>query len=512
MRTHSRKDLPAPSANVAESLWSAAERRPGHPAVIERESRTTFRALRDRAAAFARTLRERGLSTDDRVAIFLPRGAEAAAAYFGAVAAGGVGIMVNQVLRERQIAHIVGHSRARFLVTSEEMMARLGGSVPSGPEVLLVGEVPVEGAGFPVVPRTDHDVACIVYTSGSTGLPKGVTVTHRNLGAGTDAVVSYLGIDGDDRIASLLPFSFDYGFNQLLCAVRQAATLVVETSPIPNRIVRTLEERSVTVLPAVPPLWLQLLETAAFREAPLPALRAMTNTGGRIPVDAVRDLRELHPRARLFLMYGLTEAFRATYLDPDEVDRRPDSIGRAIPGAEILVVREDDSLCDPGEVGELVQRGPTVALGYWDAPEATRRVFRPHPLRPRGAPDRERVVFSGDLVRRDEEGFLYFVGRRDKMIKTLGYRVSPDEVSDVLYASGQLQECAVTAEPDRRLGSAIVAHLVLRPEGSVEGVREFCRRELPRYMQPRRFEVHAEIPQTPSGKQDLRSLQEAVTR
>jgi acyl-CoA synthetase (AMP-forming)/AMP-acid ligase II len=233
----------------------------------------------------------------------------------------------------------------------------------------------------------------------------------------------------------------------------------------------------------------------------------MTNTGGRIPVDGVRRLRAAQPQAELFLMYGLTEAFRATYLPPQLVDAHPDSIGRSIPGGEILVLRDDLTPCDPGEVGELVQRGPTVSAGYWNDPGATERVFRPNPLRPVGTPDSERVVFSGDLVRRDEEGLLYYVGRRDRLLKSSGFRVSPDEIADVVYASGEVLEVVVGSEATTDRGDLIVAYVVLAEHGSVERLRRFCRVELPRYLQPARFDVRSDLPRTTSGKFDLRAAQ-----
>jgi acyl-coenzyme A synthetase/AMP-(fatty) acid ligase len=263
---------------------------------------------------------------------------------------------------------------------------------------------------------------------------------------------------------------------------------------------RTFE---VTVLAGVPPLWLQLLATDVFRAEPLPRLRVMTNTGGRLPVEAVRALRRSQPQAELFLMYGLTEAFRSTYLPPSEVDLHPDAIGQAIPGAEVMVLHKDLTPCGPGEVGELVHRGPTVALGYWNDQIATAKVFRPHPLRPPGAPDSERVVFSGDLVRRGEDGWLYYVARRDRLIKTLGYRVSPDEVAEALYASGQIQEAIVGGEPDPERGERIIVYVVLADGGSLQLLEEFCLAELPRYMQPSRIEVRPELPRTSSGKYDL---------
>ena len=489
-------------------LWELADRGAHRPAIVERSSSTDYATLRDRAGSIGNHLRELGVEPDDRVAIFLERGAEAAAAFFGAVSIGVAAVIVNESLRPRQIEHILQHSGARVLVSSTDLLARQSRTPETTATIVSVGDIPVSAPDAPVS-RVGADVCQIIYTSGSTGQPKGVTLTHANLWAGARAVSSYLGITGDDRIASLLPFSFDYGFNQLLCAVGNGAALIVERSPVPQQIVGTLRSLEATVLAAVPPLWLQLLATEAFRSQPLPRLRVMTNSGGRLPVETVRSLRAAHPAAQLFLMYGLTEAFRSTYLPPAEADLHPDAIGQAIPGAEILVLREDLTACGVGEVGELVHRGPTVALGYWNDPEATAKVFRPNPLRPEGAPDAERVVFSGDLVRREKDGWLYYVARRDRMIKTLGYRVSPDEVAEALYASGQVQEGIVGSEPDPERGERIVAYVVLRSDGTLERLEEFCRAELPRYMQPSRIEVRTELPRTSSGKHDLRAARGA---
>jgi acyl-coenzyme A synthetase/AMP-(fatty) acid ligase len=201
-------------------------------------------------------------------------------------------------------------------------------------------------------------------------------------------------------------------------------------------------------------------------------------------------------------MYGLTESFRSTYLRPDKVDQKPASMGQPIPGAEVVVLTKDLAPCGPGEIGELVHRGPTVGMGYWTDPEASERVYRPNPLRPVGAPDAERVVFSGDLVYRDDDGDLFFVGRRDKMIKTLGYRVSPDEVADVLYASGEVLDVLVTSEPDEGRGARIVAYVVLREGGRLDRLEAYGQREMPRYMQPARLEARLRLERTPSGKHD----------
>jgi acyl-CoA synthetase (AMP-forming)/AMP-acid ligase II len=491
--------------NFAEMLWASAAARGEAPAILERDRSTSHRALQERAAAIGSSLLQAGLAPHDRVGILLERGADAAAAFFGIAAAGGIAININETLRPRQIEHVLGHADARFLLTDRGMLERQPRPIETGATTVFLEGIPPSATLTPA-PRIGQDVAHIIYTSGSTGLPKGVTVSHGNIWAGMASVATYTAITDRDRIASLLPFSFDYGLNQLLTTIGRGAALVVERSPIPQTIVESLRTQEVTLLPCVPPLWLQLLAVESFRLRPIPSLRAMTNTGGRIPSEGVRALRASQPQAQLFLMYGLTEAFRSTYLPPDQVDLRPDSIGRAIPGAEIMVVREDGSLCDANEPGELVHRGPTVSLGYWKDSEITSRIFRPNPQRPGGAQDLERVVYSGDLVRRDEEGYLYYVGRRDTLIKTMGFRVSPDEVASVLYASGEILESIVLSEPDEQRGERIVAYVKLKPDGAVDRLRAFCGTELPRYMQPARFEVRDELPRTSSGKFDPKSL------
>jgi len=496
------------SGNVALLLWRAAERCAARAAVVEREESVDYAALVKRAAAIAAALLAAGVAPDDPVAIFLERGGDAAAAFFATLAVGAITVFVNETLRPRQIEYLLAHSGARHLVTTHDLLARQPRALHADVRVLDVRTIgPGGDSGLAPLPRVGSDVAQIIYTSGSTGLPKGVAVSHANLLAGTRAVVSYLGITPDDRVASLLPFSFVYGMSQLLCAVAAAAALVVERSPLSQQALETVRVRKVTVLGAVPPLWLRLLNVAAFRETPLPDLRVMTNAGGRLPTEAVRALRRAQPAARLYLMYGLTEALRSTYLPPEEVDRRPDSIGRAIPDAEVYVLREDGTAAAPGEVSELVQRGPTVTLGYWIDPELTAQVYRPNPLRPPGAPDTERVVFSGDLVRSDADGFLYFVSRKDRIIKTMGYRVGPDEIANVLYGSGEVAEAAVLGEPDELWGERIVAYVVLTSAGSLERLKAYCGRELPRYLQPARIEVRSALPVLPSGKHDLGAVQ-----
>ena len=495
-------------ANLACLLWEAAAHAGQRPALLQPGRAATYAELQSRAAAVRQHLDSLGVRPGDRVALLLERGIDAAACYFGILAAGAVAVVVNDKLRPRQIEHVLRHSGAAALLTTRAALQHQPRALETQTLIIDIVAIPAGAQGTPR-PRIGADLAQIVFTSGSTGLPKGVVFTHANLQCGARTVASYLGLTADDRIASLLPLSSVYGLNQLLCAVASRASLVVELSTLPDQIESVTRAAGVTVLAAVPPLWLQLLRVPRFTREPMPALRIMQNAGGHLPVDAVHRLRTAQPHAHLFLQYGLTEAFRSTFLDPREVDVHPDAIGRAVPGAEIFVLRDDDTVCEVDEVGELVHRGATVAAGYWDDAEATARVFRANPLRPAGAPDAERVVFSGDLVRRDAHGLLHFVGRRDRMIKTLGYRVAPDEVADVLLASGQVVEAVVTGEPDGERGERVVAYVVLSRTGSRERLVAFCRAELPRYMQPGRYELRESLPRLGGGKYDLAALRQS---
>lgn len=496
------------NANIAQLLWLGSDRHPGQSCIVEKGREATYAQLQARTSSLARALRNHGVGRQDRVGILLERGINGAAALFACHALGAIAVVINERLRPRQIEHILRNSGAAVLLTSAELLAPQPRALESDARVVDISKID-DGASDLLPPETVHpmDFAQIIYTSGSTGLPKGVTFTHGQLRAGVDCVRGYLGLRADDRVASLLPFSAVYGVNQLLCTIAAGATLVVEKSPIPNEIVRSLRERQVTVLATVPPLWLQLIEGSDFSRSPMPSLRQMQNAGGHLNVSAVRCLRMAQPHAQLFLQYGMTETYRSSFLHPEEVDRYPDSIGRPVPGAEIFVLREDGTQCEVDETGELVFRGPTVAAGYWNDPEGTARTFRPMSAVPSiaGSGD-ECVVYSGDLARRGPDGLLYLVGRRDRMIKTLGFRVGPDEIADALFASGEVSEVVVTGEPDKQLGERIVAHLVLKPGGSLDAVRKHSRVELPRHMQPARYETYEALPRTAGGKYDVAAL------
>jgi len=489
--------------NLATGLWGAADRRGRPPAIVDRNGVTDYAALAARARAISVALTRHGVAPGERIAILLERGPDAVACLFAAYAVGGVAVVVNDRYRVRQIEYALAHSGASVLLTTQEMLDRQHRDVVTDARILDVAELPVED-DFTPIQRIDSDLAQIIYTSGSTGMPKGVVYTHGALAAGVRTVADYLGLSREDRVASLLPLSSVYGLNQLLTAVVCGASVLVELSPLANEIVAGLTERGATVLAAVPPLWIQLLSSPDIRS--LRGLRIAQNAGGHLPTEVVRQLRAALPSTRLYLQYGMTETFRSSYLPPNEVDRHPGSMGRAVPGADILLLDEGGHPVEPGEVGEIVHRGPTIASGYWNDPEATRRTFRPNPLRPEGAPDSERVVFTGDLARRDADGFLHFVGRRDRMIKSMGFRVGPDEVVDALHASGEIAEAVIDAVPDPARGDRIVAYVVLRAGGSLARLERFCRAELPAFAHPSAYESRASLARLPSGKYDLETI------
>ena len=475
-----------------------------------------------------------GLARGARVAVYLEKRVETVVASFAAPAAGGVLVPVNPLLKATQVAHILQDAGVAVLVTSAPRLAALAPVLAACPElrhvVVCDDLVPAAPGPWPVglglhawhnIPAhppaewptvLESDVAVIFYTSGSTGQPKGVVLTHRNLVAGASSVAGYLHNQADDTLLAALPLSFDAGFSQLTTAFLVGARVVLLNYLLPRDVLQAMVRERVTGLTAVPPLYIQLAGLE-WPDGVAQHLRYWANTGGRMPRATLERLRHLVPGAQPYLMYGLTEAFRSTYLPPAEVDRKPDSIGRAIPNAEVRVLREDGSECAVDEPGELVHRGPLVALGYWNRPEETARRFKPWPsaLLPAGgdwlAP--ERAVYSGDTVRRDAEGFLYFVGRRDEMMKTSGYRVSPTEVEEALYASGLVAEALVYAVPDEVLGSAICAAVLASRNASGHtdedsaAVLAHCREHLPAFMLPKALNwVDQPLPRSPNGKLD----------
>jgi acyl-CoA ligase (AMP-forming) (exosortase A-associated) len=507
-------------------IAEAADRAGAAPALTLKDTTLTYAELWREVARAGAGLRGLGLARGERVAVYLDKRVETVAAVFGTSAAGGVFVPVNPLLRAKQVAYILADCDVRVLVTTPERLAVLRPELDackSLEHVVVVGEA-VENAHYRVsawseLPSSppsgdgiDADVAAIFYTSGSTGKPKGVVLSHRNLIVGAESVSSYLGNTADDVIASVLPLSFDAGFSQLTTGFSAGAHVILVNYLAAADVIRACARYGVTGLTCVPPLWIQLTELPWRQEASR-GLRYFANTGGRMPKSTLDKLRATFPQALPYLMYGLTEAFRSTYLDPTQVDRRPDSIGKAIPNAEILVVREDGTACEPGEPGELVHRGALVALGYWNDPERTAERFRPAPGRERGICATEIAVWSGDVAVRDEEGFLYFVGRKDEMIKTSGYRVSPTEIEEVVYDTGLVRDAVALGLDDDRLGQRVVI-VVSPPDGGEldpAALLAELKKRLPRYMVPEDVSVRAELPRSPNGKFDRNLLRQELT-
>jgi acyl-CoA ligase (AMP-forming) (exosortase A-associated) len=512
---------------IHHMLLSSAKRFPGKEALVHDTVRMSYAEVCAAVNSLAHGLNAAGLERGDRLGIFLEPSVHQAISIFAASRAGGVFVPINHVLYPEQVAHIMSDCRMKAVMTTRQRLNSLLEvleRVPSLRFVVVVGDGPQPACPLPVYDYDElsaagaaahidrcieKDLAAILYTSGSTGKPKGVMLTHAQIMAGASIVSTYLEISDKDRILAVLPFSFDAGLNQIMTAFQQGGTIVLINFTFARQIVQMLVKENITGLAGVPTLWALLAQPqSTLHKTPLPSLRYITNTGGAMPQTVLATLRSLLPATRIFLMYGLTEAFRSTYLPPEELDRRPTSMGKAIPNTEILVINEQGQLCKPGEVGELVHRGPTVSLGYWGQPELTAKVLRPHPLAPPELQDGEKVCYSGDLVKMDEDGFLYYVGRRDTMIKSSGYRISPTEVEEVLFQSGRVRGAAVIGVPDDVLGQHVKAFVVARDSEpqDPDSLLAFCAERMPRYMVPRSIEFIDELPKTSSGKVDYPAL------
>ncbi|PHV05296.1 acyl-CoA ligase (AMP-forming), exosortase A system-associated [Janthinobacterium sp. BJB412] len=522
---------------VHDLLFEAARRAPGAEALVHGARRLDYAALAEAVRGAAGALLRQGLGRQERLAVYLEKNLENVTAMFGAAAAGASFVPVNPLLKPEQVAYILADCDVAVLVTSLERLRLLkpalagcpalrlvlltglaaGAAPPEWPELpglrlrgwdelMAAGALP-DGAGAVAPHRcVDADMAAIMYTSGSTGKPKGVVLSHRNLVAGAHSVAEYLENSPADRILAVLPLSFDYGLSQLTTGFRAGACVVLLNHLLPQDVLRAVRDERITGLAGVPPLWRQL---AGLNWPADCTLRYLTNSGGAMPRPTLEALRRALPAARPFLMYGLTEAFRSTYLPPDELERRPDSMGRAIPNAEIMVLRPDGSECEADEPGELVHRGALVGMGYWNDPVNTALRYRVLAPRVAGLTLPEIAVWSGDTVRKDAEGFLYFIGRNDEMIKTSGYRVSPAEIEEVVYARQQVAEAAAFGVPHPALGQAIVVVASVRDGVALtpEELLAACRPELPGYMLPAKIVIWPEsLPRNPNGKIDRKQL------
>jgi long-chain acyl-CoA synthetase len=497
------------SRTLSDDLRASAARRPGHEAVVAPERRLTYAELDAAADALAVALHARGVARGDRVAILLPNGAAAAIAIYGALRAGAAFVPLNPSVKRDKLAYVLRDCGAAAAVCDarlRDLVRDARTAAPSVKAVIAGEELPGgerAGAAPPPPPPISTDLAAIVYTSGSTGPPKGVTLTHANMTFAAGSIVEYLEMHEDDRILTVVPLSFDYGLYQLLMCVRLGATVVLERGfAFPGRVVTLLERERITGLPGVPTIFQVLTGLEGLAERELPHLRFLTNTAAALPAATIDAIRATFPRARLYSMYGLTECKRVSYLPPDQLDVRPESVGIPIPGTEAWVARPDGGEAAPGEVGELLVRGAHVMQGYWNDPQASAERLRP------GRWPWERVLATGDLFRADEHGYLSFVGRTDDIIKSRGEKVAPREVEEALHAAPGVAAAAVVGVEDELLGEAVQAFVVPRPGFALDpgALRRHCADRLEDHMVPARIELCEALPATPNGKVDRRAL------
>ncbi|HTL48280.1 MAG TPA: AMP-binding protein [Verrucomicrobiae bacterium] len=495
---------------VHHFLDQACREFPRKTALIHGRERLRYLDVQKAADGLARRLLELGLKKGDRVGIYLEKSVEEVISVFAVSKAGGVFVILNSALKPDQVAYIMGQSGMRCLVTGPLTYGHLPPALRRKPEFVLA----LEGGKIRTVigsrakrtkdipfPKdlTGNDLASIIYTSGSTGFPKGVMLTHHNVCLAAHSGAKHLRNESGDVLMGVLPLSFDYGLFQLTSAFKMTGTLVLKKFISAEDLLETARREKVDGIAGIPTILIPLAESRALNKIALRHLRYITNSGGKLPVKYFRKLRKALPRVKIFSMYGFTEAFRAAYLEPEELDRRPESIGKAVPNARIYVLDANGKECGPGQTGELVQAGPLVSRGYWKNPEATAAKIKQNPLH---NDYDDPVCYSGDFVKKDKDGFLYFIGRKDQMLKCSGYRVSPDEIEAILHRHPQIRSAAASGIPDERLGHRIRVAAVLKSGASLkpEDLLAYCRRAMPSYMVPSEIRILDKLPLTAHGK------------
>jgi long-chain acyl-CoA synthetase len=513
---------------VQDFLTNSAARFPDKTALVCREQRYTYAQILEQSRRLASALRAMGLRRQDRVVIFCENSLESVVSLFGTLMAGGIVVMLSPAMKAKKLAYILNNSGARAIVAQTAKAPVVQDALAAAPEVrhlvwVGLGKADVHPSAAnavghpwealladtghmpesPGVTGIDVDLATIIYTSGSTGNPKGVMSAHCNMVAAACSITTYLENTPEDIVLNALPLSFDYGLYQLLMTFLFGGTLVLEPSfAFPYRILERLVREKVTGFPIVPTMVALLLQMQDLSRFDFSSLRYITNTAAALPVPHIRRLIELFPAVRIYSMYGLTECKRVAYMPPEKLAEHPGSVGIPMPNCEVFVVDEEGLDVGPNQVGELVVRGANVMQGYWRSPEETARRFRPGKYRG------DVLLYSGDLFRRDEEGFLYFVARRDDMIKTKGERVSPKEVENVICELKGVAETAVIGVPDDILGQAVKAFLVLSAGAalSANDILNHCKKQLEPFMVPKHIEFRDTLPKTSSGKIDKKPL------
>ena len=515
---------------VHQLISQSAIKNPTASALILKDKQLSYGELNTNIYSIANGFHKLAIARHDRVGIYLHKTIENVGCIFASSITDSVFVPINPVLKSPQVKHIINDCGIKLLVPNKGRFKTIISVLPqlsSLTHIILtdgdentneiIGNIKIiSWQTFLQEPHhnfsnknTANDMAAIFYTSGSTGKPKGVVLSHNNIIFGAKSVAQYLNNNAEDRVLAVLPLSFDYGFSQLTTSFLVGASCILLDYLLPNDVLKAIEKYKITGLAAVPPLWSQLCKMN-WQNTTGTSIRYFTNSGGALSTTNLGQLRKLMPNALPYLMYGLTEAFRSTYLDPKEIDQRIGSIGKAIPNAEILVIRPDGTECQPHEPGELVHKGPLVSLGYWNALEKTAERFKAAPQTPSGIILNEIAVYSGDTVKKDEYGFLYFIARQDDMIKTSGYRISPMEIEEVLYQHSSITEAATIGISHEELGQAIIAIVCCTEKDDLlaleKSILKHCQKELANYMVPKKIIVLANLPHNANGKIDRNQL------
>ena len=496
---------------VNHFLEYSAFRYPKKIAIIEEERTVTYCELENMANKVAYTLIDQGVVKGDRVVVFMENKIESVVAIFASLKAGAVFVVINYSTKLNKVEFILNNSGAKAIIIQNEKVGILNNCSCPFLEVVIVCGNPVDSYTHiryeeiisfnhkkRLLPKCiDLDLACIIYTSGSTGSPKGVMLSHRNIISAAHSITTYLENNHDDIIINMLPLAFDYGLYQVFMAFKVGGTIVLEKSfAFPNKIIERLIKEKVTGFPGVPSIFALLLKMSNLNSKDFRFIRYITNTAAALPINHICKLRKLFPSTKIYSMYGLTECKRVSYLPPEEIDRNPSSVGKGMPNQEVFIVNENDEKVGYGEVGELVVRGTNVMLGYWNLPEETAKRLRP------GRYYGEYVLYTGDLFKMDKEGYLYFVARKDDIIKSKGEKISPKEVENVLYSLDGIIEAAVIGVPDEICGQVVKAYIVLDNDSKLteRETLKFCSQNLENYMIPRYLEIVDSLPKTATGK------------
>ncbi len=510
-------------------LTNAAALLPKKCVLADNGRRTSYEQLQRMANSFALSLLHHGLKKGDRVGIYLENSLESVVSIFGTLIAGGVFVVINPQVKRKKLSYILDDCTIRFLVCQSKSVESLSeicnpdqchlfvvGPQDSFHRSAAVGHKTITTISFrqasdphngatPPPPKTiSIDLASLTYTSGSTGQPKGVMLTHLNMVTAADSITTYLENRSDDIILNYLPLSFDYGLYQVLMAIRFGGTVVLKKAFVyPYSAIETIVKEKITGLPLVPAMASLLLDLKNLRSYDLSSVRYITNTGQALAPSLSRGLRNAFPGASLYSMYGLTECKRVSYLPPEQIDIRPQSVGIAIPNTEVWLMDENGNRIDkPGITGELVIRGAHVMKGYWNKPQETQQVLK------KGRYQDEKVLLSGDYFTMDSEGYLYFVARKDDIIKSGGERISPKEIEDVLYSLPGVSEAAVIGVPDKILGNSLRAFVVLGQgiNRSAGEILQHCAKNLERSRVPGHIEIRTSLPKSQNGKISKREL------